>query len=588
MVAATSREAVARQLMERPSYIPRWRDFLMDEVRVNRVGDKAQYDCYGDMLDSGDGGALAKHIRDSSPDVDYPGGTTTMSEVLVSSLELDDLSPFYRAHLFAMMSKPITGANVAALEMDITRRQDFGEIFSAVYTHRNVVCAGCHNSEWGVTDSNDPEEDKHWALPGLFEKAIYGTSVGRDEMEVYSAFRHLNVVENNGERPWGMSGNCGRFRAKENIPVDPADVDAYFVSALGKTASIWDVENALHQGCDMLREDGLQVDPETQEVDANEGLAYLLASRVANQVWQEAYGSPLTLVHYIPRNKEQRDILLDLTTVYIENGFSLRSLLVEVVTHPLFNQLDPASGCDPNTAYILPPVMNPWVLSEPDPSMQLNSVGDGVHRKPARLMLRSLSYAMDWPSAAAYPGGNDEEFQKAIGVFVKDAEPGFLGVDFQGMLSWESRYGACANQDNGIDWILHLLDGMGDFQIATQGTASARQVIIALKDRLLTQPSLEEGEAEFLAAFLGIESLDADAVTIPELQNSLRQLCGVLVESPQFLLAGSTQNMDTWLPPDIVVKGVSFKSMCEEAAETMFAKGWVLTCGDTELTLEEE
>ena len=31
-----------------------------------------------------------------------------------------------------------------------------------------------------------------------------------------------------------------------------------------------------------------------------------------------------------------------------------------------------------------------------------------------------------------YPGGL-EEVPKAIGVFVKDAEPGFLGVDFQGL-----------------------------------------------------------------------------------------------------------------------------------------------------------
>jgi hypothetical protein len=590
MVGETDRETVAWQLTKMAPYTARWRDFFMDEVRINRVGDKAHYDCYSSMPNTGDGGNIAEHIRDNPPGVPYPGGSLfDMSNVLASSLDLDDLTPFYRAQLFAMMSKPITGANVAALELDITRRQDFGVIFSAVYTHRGVVCAGCHNSLWGVTNNADPEKDKHWELPGLFEKAIYGESTGRDEMEVYSAFRHLGVA-GGSQRPWNMSEGCGTFTSKDNISIDPANIDAYLVSAIGKTGSIWDVEAALHAGVNGLREDGLQMDPDTKEVDPNEGFAYLLATRVVNQVWQEVYGYPLTLVHYIPRNKEQRDLLLDLTTIFVEESFSLRTLLVSMLVNPLFNQLDPAEGCGGFGGYILPPVFNPWVLDEPDLEMHENSTGDGVHRKSARVLLRSIANALDWPGGSIYPNSNEEEFQKAIGVFVKDAEPGFLGVDFQGMLSWESRYGACENQKSGVDWILRLLDGMGNYQVITGEPATLRQVLIAMKDRIFTEPFISEEEAVYIASFFEIESLDIPAAELDDLQGNLRKFCGVLTESPQFLLAGTTANMNDWVPPSVVVNELDFATTCETLTGEIFA-GWEVNCDEENFSLspmEEE
>ena len=89
-----------------------------------------------------------------------------MTEVLFSSLDLDDVSPLYRAHLFAMMSKPITGANIGALEMDLTRRQDFGEFLrahtpTAEWFARDATTAG------KVTNTRTRTRAV-WALPGLF------------------------------------------------------------------------------------------------------------------------------------------------------------------------------------------------------------------------------------------------------------------------------------------------------------------------------------------------------------------------------------------------------------------------------------
>ena len=585
LVAASDRRTVALRLMDSPEYRARWAQFLMDELRVNRVGDKAQYECYPDFIPESDGGALATHIRDTAPGEPY-SGSFTMTDVLFSSLDLDDLSPLYRAHLFAMMAKPITGANVGALEMDLTRRQDFGEIFSAVYTHRGVVCAGCHNSAFGVTDHPDPEKSRHWALPGLFEKALYGSNGGRDEMEVYSAFRHLGVVGGN-QRPWNLSQACGTFVFPDAIPTDPADIEGYLVSAIGKTGSIWDVENALRGGFSKLRDDGLQVEEETLEVDAEEGFAYLVATRIANQVWQEIHGYPLTLVHYIPRNEEQRDLLLELTEGFVANQFSLKHLVADIVTHPLTNQLPPDQGCGADSPYILPRIWNPWVLDEPDEAMRINNAGDGVHRKSARTMLRTLNASMDWPATTLYPGGLEEEFQKAIGVFVKDAEPGFLGVDFQGLLSWESRFGACTNQGSGFDWPFYLLDALGLYFAENGKPATLRQVLSALKDRMVTVPEIGDTEATALAAFLGVETLDVPAAEVEDLLGAVRQVCGLLAETPQFLLVGVNDPLYQSTAPDLVVNGLTYASQCEKWGNALFPNSEV-SCSSASLTLSPE
>ena len=108
----------------------------------------------------------------------------------------------------------------------------------------------------------------------------------------------------------GLSQACGTFVFPDAISTDPADIDGYLVSAIGKTGSIWDVESALRGGFSKLRDDGLQVEEETLEVGAEEGFAYLVATRIANQVWQESMGIHQRMVHYIPRNEEQRDLLL--------------------------------------------------------------------------------------------------------------------------------------------------------------------------------------------------------------------------------------------------------------------------------------
>ena len=136
---------------------------------------------------------------------------------LGSALELDDLSPVYRAHLFAMMSRPYTAANVGANELERSRRQNFGAVFEAAYIHRDIVCLSCHNSEFSVTYNEDPAKNRAWPVPG--SSAVVSShagsghpaSVSRATMRSRSASRPstrfgLTIT---AER-WGpTSGRCG-------------------------------------------------------------------------------------------------------------------------------------------------------------------------------------------------------------------------------------------------------------------------------------------------------------------------------------------------------------------------------------------
>jgi hypothetical protein len=657
MVEATDRATVARGLMDADGYYRRWAIWLMDELRVNRVGIKKHEGCFGDRLRPEDQGEVAAYIRDSEASSSQGLYNFNMTDVLYSSLELDDLSPLYRAYLFAMMAKPIDGANVGEIEMDITRRQDFGEIFSAIYTNRNVACTGCHNAEYSTTDHPDPELDRFWPVPALLEKGIYGNSAGRPEMEVYAMFRHMDVVTSqaSGLRPWSMAPNCGRFRTTDQLPQDPVQANAFFIEQRGLTGNIWQVEAALAEGFEMLRADGLQVDPQTLEVDGKEAFAYMVCARIADRVWREVHGYPLTLVHYFPRNQAQQEILIQLTNVFVESDFSLRALLAEVLAHPLYNQKPPADGCGVSESpYMFPAVFNPWVIEEPVEIERFNSVGDALHRFNARVMLNMIESALEWPPHPQFTNDTsaDEEFQKAIGAFVKDAEPGFSGVDFQGMLSWENKYGACKSpfgssggpvtpgdascvghcggQAPSQCWCDDQCKDFGDccsdkVQVCDEGgggapdpepepnpgdcltgygsdyiakmichaktvgetTVTLRQLVEAMKDRLVTEPIVwADGEEALVAAFFDVDSVDKPLAEVTGWTSRVRNFCGVLVESPHFLVNGSTVST---LPEShaLQVPGTTYNELCTAMASAVLPpEEWIVTCDTDSVVIQ--
>ena len=131
---------------------------------------------------------------------------------------------------------------------------------------------------------------------------------------------------------------------------------------------------------------------------------------------------------------------------------------------------------------------------------------------------------------------------------------------------------------------------MGNYQVITGEPATLRQVLIAMKDRIFTEPFISEEEAVYIASFFEIESLDIPAAELDDLQGNLRKFCGVLTESPQFLLAGTTANMNDWVPPSVVVNELDFATACETLTGEIFA-GWEVNCDEENFSLspmEEE
>ncbi|APR85921.1 Hypothetical protein A7982_11270 [Minicystis rosea] len=591
-----AKRVVARMLMTENAFRERWSDFLLDALHVNRIELKNQDDCYGPPNPSAfDDGSLAAYVRDHDPATSSPPVFDfDMGQLLSSALELDDLSVVYRANLFAMMHRPIDGANVDFEAMERIRRQDFGAVFSTAYVHRDLVCLGCHNSEFSVTYNQDPALNRHWAIPGLFEDAIYGASNGKhppeeaaekgpDDLRAYSIFRVADVADENGERPWGWTKSCGRFVEPQSD--DPLGIDAFFGSirstpeapARGLRASVWDVERSLRRGVDLLAAHGLRRGAGGKLADADEAFAYLVAENIVEKVWDEVVGHPLTIANYFPRTQVQRDILMALTEHFVASRFSLKTLLLDIVAHPVFNLKAPDEGCGV-APYELPNVFDPWTTSDNDLGKRGNSPADGVFAISSRPLVRSMHRALGWPSLSEYPGDDQTtDFEAAIGFFLKDAEPGFRGLDFQGRLVWESVYAACPDQTGGNDFIARLVTRAQQKPGSTVGDA-----VSALKDRLIGEPEIGAAEKADLAALVG-GSLDA--TDLGDLDHKLRTVCGVLVSTPQLMLGGAVPK-DTRTVPALTPPEVSYASTCAAVSQYAVLSGaaYTITCAGDKVT----
>jgi hypothetical protein len=587
-----ARKAAVGALMSREEYLFRWIDFYRDALRVQRVEELANPSCYGTTLRS-DGTAVAELVRDRAPDAPPDGhGPFTMRDLVLSSLKLDDVSPMYTGNIFAMLRLSFSGANAAPDKLELARRGEFGAWFDAAYLHRDGVCLRCHNSEASVTFSATPALNRHFPLPGKLEKALFGDSAGPPAdggvegiARMHAPLRFDGFVDAGSARPWGWNGDCGRFAARGTLGPDVAKVDAAFGNIHGDRASAWDLSSSLQAGFAKLRQHGLSRGPGGEIPDPDEAFAYLVAASVVERVWVEIVGTPLTIANYFPRNQAARDTLLSLTEGFVATGFSHRSLLAAILQSPYFNLLAPEAGCG-GAAYPLPALFDPWVTADADALLHGNSPADAIVPISSRTLLRAAHAALGWPAApgSAFPDrGEDEgELQAGVGVFLKNGEPGFRGLDFQATLSWESRFGACARPTWAkADFIDGLLDAA-----ALDGAATARDLVIALKDRLVGEPSIdEELERPALEAVLGV-SLDAEALSLgAEADPRLRQICGALMSSPQFLLSGLAPRDFSGGPPRLLAPVDRYQAICASIADTGLIDGLALSCEGSSLAV---
>jgi hypothetical protein len=539
----------------------RWADTLADFFRVPRVDEMSNGKCFGLSLRA-EGPDLAALVRDTPA---WPAASDepfTMRDLFLSALRLDDLSPVAVAQSMAMLNRSFVGANADPEALELARRASFGSWFSGVFLRRDVVCLGCHNGEFSVAYSDNPEKNHHFPIRTDLERSLFGDPTGPASLGGFDgaarlaapfrfagfAVSSLTVLPENAVKPWGWAKECGAFAPPGKVDQALAPVDAMLGAVQGPATSGWDVTASLQRGLKGLREHGLAVSPQGLAVNPDESLAYLASLSLVEAIWTETTGGRLTVAHGFSRNAAARDRLQSLTEGFLASGFSLRWLLAGIIDDPIFNPLPPSAGCGGGPAP-WPPVLDPWTVANDDPAQRGNGPGDLVAPIPARALVHGAYTVLGWdtlPQAQALffttaAMQEDREFLVDIGTFQKNPEPGFRGFDAQAALAWELRFGRCprpaalAGSPDAIDRIIAAAQTTPD---ATLGDA-----LLALKDRLTAERQIDPDDERTFVEILTEKPMATpiSALGVDELNNMLRLFCGVLLASPQFRLSGLDQ-----------------------------------------------
>lgn len=572
------RRLVARGLADGDRYRLRWRTFLFDHLKIPRLGGTAFHACTSQPGPAAADDRLARHVRDADPTEPVPSDMSgwTLADLLDSSLRLDDLTPALRMHLLTRQVRPVGGNNVDPVDLERAQRIFLGRGFEAGYLGRRFECLGCHNGGGATpTDSDDPGLDRTWPVIPDLEALVFGPPAALREDRAYAAFRVDGFLDG-PLRPWGAR-DCGGFDPTHGG--DLLDVTGHLGGPLPPGAHALDLEAHLRAGLDVLREHGLDA------ADAPApALAAMVALHLADEVWREASGRPLTLAHGQPRNQFQRQILADLAGEFVDHGFSLRALLVAVAAHPYLDLAEPGA-----CAGALPPVLDPFAAD--------NHLGDALRREDPWILLDSAAEALGWRTMRHLPipyGWEDEPLVRALGVYLDDSEPGHRGTDLVGALAWERAVGGGADPG----WLgappqVHDPDRDVIARLVALARADPRATVedlaVALQDRLIQETTLLPAERPAIAGLLALP-LDARAVDLaaPDLEAALRRLAGALLASPQFTLAGLPPPPPS-APPRLALPETAPAALCERHAPAILAAlpdlRW--RCGPDGLVLED-
>jgi hypothetical protein len=170
-------------------------------------------------------------------------------------------------------------------------------------------------------------------------------------------------------------------------------------------------------------------------------------------------------------------------------------------------------------------------------------------------------------------------------------------VDFYGMLFWESEVGDgrdpglggdCTGPLTGACAATDYVDALVVKAQATPG-ATARDAALALKDRLLAEPSFTVPEEEVVAGIMkGDLDLEAADVDPQGLEDALRRYAGVLLGTPQYMLAGiSARPIPDDNLPIVVVDGTSTIALCQaQVADIMADTGIGYSCTEDGVVID--
>ncbi|MCG7982675.1 MAG: hypothetical protein JAY90_07985 [Candidatus Thiodiazotropha lotti] len=439
----------------------------------------------------------------------------------------------------------------------------------------NCATAGCHDVGGGGGDSFQIPIDDSWHTDLVNIEATTEPAGGNQ----------IRVVPGTASDSYLINKLTGVDIGGSQMPLGGGPL------AAGQISTIENWINDIPSGAACNVCDTLDCNPPYPvSIPGHEAAAFLLAERIVDNVWKQAMGYPLTIANYFPRNDSQLNILWHLTeSVFIPSNWSLKELLVKILTSEYFNRSAPrfAAGTTP---YHLPMIYDPWVDADPrvppvseagydpssNPQVHNNAMSDGIHRYTAHNLLSSINSALDWPEPQRFPpatGYPDSNLERAIGQYLSDSSAGSTSTDFQALLHWESVHGVCdKNGVVGSDWIDDVMTQVAGFG-GGGGPLTLEDLTVLLKDWLISDgtiattvpDSLLQDEATVLADYFG-SALNTDASTLANLEEKLRGLCGVMIQTPDFWLAGIAPTAIGPEPRLRVCNGVpcSYQEICND------------------------
>lgn len=307
------------------------------------------------------------------------------------------------------------------------------------------------------------------------------------------------------------------------------------------------------------------------DVQASEAFAYLTAANAVDGIWSAVMGYPLTIDHGFPRTEKQRDMLWHLTeSQFVSVDWSLKRVLVTMLASDWFARRAPVISQRP-TAYELPEIIDPWIVADPRvtpnpaPHQRFNGQGELASRQRVNTILRTLGAALGWSEPRRFQDSNvppayPSTLSQDLGQYYSPGISGFAGVTFQSLLALEQEAGLCSKTGKSVgadDWIDALGAAIGSFN-ASHPTApiTIGEAWSMLKDRLIQDPTIggvlpsglsasgslteEQAVVALMQAGTTLTGVNRNTSTASfntgALVSKLREACGVVVKSPQFLL----------------------------------------------------
>ena len=359
------------------------------------------------------------------------------------------------------------------------------------------------------------------------------------------------------------------------------------------------------------------------DVQADEAFAFLTASNLVDGIWMAVNGYRLTIDHGFSRTASQRDMLWNLTEyTFLPNDWSLKAVLSKMLASNWFARRAPTISQLDN-AYKLQPLLDPWILADPTdasnpnpPSHEkFNGQGELVNRFRVNTVLRTVAGTLAWKPPRPFPDNTyPSPLDRDLGQYFSPGASGFGGVNFQSLLALESQAGLCNKTGRSVaanDWIDQAMTDINAFNTANPtAPITLGEAWLILKDRMIQDPTIERALPSGLAAVAGAKTEEqaliaflnqgmaipggatlntaTSALTPAQLGGKLREGCGILVKTPEFLLASMTprgysdNNMPD--PPRLTScmpgEPCGFANACGHWRGRLSTMGYTIACED--------